>query len=123
MTESQIQQTVIQYLSLIAAQKDFVFMAPMNEGVMMFLTIFKVPKLARIKIVQWLEKMGFRKGAADIQIFQNGKAYFIELKTASGTQSDNQKIFMKNVLGAGCEYAVCRSLDEVKVCLRIWGVM
>lgn len=122
-SESQIQQQVIQYLSLISSKHNFVFMAPMNEGVMMVLKMFKVPNKTCIRLVMWLRKMGFLPGASDLQIFHNGKAYFIEMKTPTGKQSEKQKLFMNNVLKAGCEYAVCRSVDDIKECLKIWRIV
>lgn len=122
-SESQIQQTVIQNLSGLATKHNFVFMCPLNEGVMMVLTMFKVPKLTCIKIMNWLKKMGFRKGASDLQIFHGGNAYFIELKTVKGELSEDQKIFRNKVLKAGCDYAVCRSWNDVLNCLEVWGVV
>jgi hypothetical protein len=122
-TESQIQQKVISYLSSISKKYNFVYMAPMNEGVMMVLKIFKVPDETCIRIVNWLEKMGFRKGASDIQIFWNGGAYFVELKLPGKKQSKNQILFMENVLSSGCDYAVCRSVLDVEEVLNVWGII
>jgi hypothetical protein len=123
MTESQLQQQFIQLLSALSSKHNFVFMAPMNEGVMMVLKIFKVPDKQCVMIMGFLKKMGFRKGASDVQIFHDGKAYFIELKLPGCEQSEDQVRFMKKVLKAGCEYAVARSLDQAEECLKIWGII
>lgn len=122
-SETVIQQQIIQTLSLYANRFGFVFMAPMNEGVMMVLTKFRVPKDTCFRIMNWFKKMGFLPGASDLQVFHGGKAYFLEVKSHSGKQSDRQVLFMDNVVRAGCKYAVVRSVDDVLLVLREWGVV
>lgn len=122
-SETVIQQQIIQTLSLYANRFGFVFMAPMNEGVMMVLTKFRVPKDTCFRIMNWFKKMGFLPGASDLQIFHDGKVYFIEVKSHSGKQSDGQILFMDNVVRAGCKYAVVRSVDDTLSFLKSWGVV
>lgn len=123
MKESTIQQQIIQRFSLLAAEYNFVYFAPMNEGVMMVLKMFNVPDSTCAKIVNWLKKMGFLPGTSDLIIFHNEKAYCMEVKTHTGEQSKSQKLFMKNVLKTGIDYAVVRSLDQAVECLRVWGIV
>jgi hypothetical protein len=122
-SESQIQKNVISYLSTIRRKYNFVYMAPINEGVMMVLKMFRIDDEKCARIINYLKSMGFMKGASDIQIFWNSRAYFIELKLPGKDQSEHQVLFMDNVLKAGCEYAVCRSVDDVKWCLKEWGII
>lgn len=70
-----------------------------------------------------LKKMGMLPGCSDLCIVYNGKAYFLEVKTDKGKQSDAQILFMDNVLRAGCEYAVVRSVGDVEWVLKKWGVI
>jgi hypothetical protein len=45
-------------------------------------------------------------------------AYWIEVKTAKGTQSDEQKRFQKEVTEQGMTYILARSLDDVLAALK-----
>lgn len=59
--------------------------------------------------------MGTISGFADfILLVPNKKSHalFIELKTAKGRQTDNQKEFERAVTSQGYYYALCRSLTE-----------
>ena len=123
MKESDIQQNTIEYLSLIAAVNNFIFFAPMNEGFMMIMTMFKVPKKTRMIIFNWLRKMGLLPGVADLQIIKDGKSYFIELKTDTGDLSNSQIIFRDACNRTHTPYVVCRSVDDVRNQLVSWGVV
>lgn len=122
-SESQIQQTIIQKLSGLASKYNFVYFAPMNEGTMMVLKAFKVPKVTCIKIMNWMEKMGFRSGVSDIIIFHNERAYCLELKKPGGKQLDSQILFSKNVRKVGVEYGTAHDWDEVVWCLEKWNIL
>lgn len=52
-------------------------------------------------------------GMADIQGILNGRAVFIECKSAKGVLSANQIVFGERVSNAGALYLVVRSLDEL----------
>ncbi len=52
-------------------------------------------------------------GVSDIIVLSDGKAYFIEVKSKTGQQSDDQKLFQDFVERAGCEYLLARSLEDV----------
>lgn len=123
MTESKLQQQIVQMMSLYAGKHNFVYAAPMNEGVMMVLKMFKVQDKTCMRIINWLKKMGFLPGFSDLIILHDGKAYCMELKTETGKMSERQKLFRKNVLKTGVDYAVVRSLDQAVECLRVWEVI
>lgn len=123
MKESAIQQQIIQRFSLLAAEYNFVYFAPMNETFMMIMKMFKIPDSVSNRLYQWLLKMGLLPGASDLIIFWNTKAYCMEVKTPTGEQSKSQVLFMKNVLKTGIDYAVVRSLDQAVEALRIWKII
>ena len=69
------------------------------------------------------KRMGTKPGWPDIEIFAPAEdtwaekplAIFIELKRSRPKtyQSKSQKLIEQQLLSAGCEYRVCRSLEEV----------
>lgn len=67
--------------------------------------------------------MGARKGASDWLVVINGRAGFMELKTAKGKQSIWQKLFERDVIEAGGLYAIARSPEEVIAILTKWGAI
>ena len=70
-----------------------------------------------------LKMMGTKPGVPDLTfILNDGKAAFIELKTAKGRLQPTQIAFRETVKSHGCPYAVCRSIEEVDGTLRAWGV-
>lgn len=58
-----------------------------------------------------LKAQGVVPGVADLHILCNGKSLYIELKTAIGTQSNEQKEFERMVNNHGAQYHVVR--DEI----------
>lgn len=53
--------------------------------------------------------MGVKKGVADWQYLKdNGQSLWIELKTETGVQSEDQKRFEQLCLSLGHEYIICR---------------
>ena len=64
--------------------------------------------------------MGLQRGRSDMVLYFNGTATMIELKTASGEQSDAQKDWELAVRIQGFEYHLVRSLSEFqKIILTI----
>lgn len=89
--------------------------------------------------VMWLSletraKRSLREGAAnkargcvagvpDIEIVQYpGRCFKIELKSAKGVVSDQQRKLHKEYRILGIPVAVCRSIDDVRAALLGWGV-
>ena len=52
------------------------------------------------------------KGVSDIIAFKDGKAVFLEVKTAKGKQTRNQEQFQQDVTRAGMLYKIVRSVEE-----------
>jgi hypothetical protein len=70
-----------------------------------------------------LKRMGLLPGAADLEIvLPGGTAYFIELKTADGRLSKDQKDFRINCINRAIPYCVCRNLDDVRTALAVWRI-
>ncbi len=69
-----------------------------------------------------LRRMGYRKGHPDIEIIWQGKAHYIELKTAAGVVSGEQEQVHAELLAAGAWVAVCRSPEDVEDTLRGWSM-
>jgi hypothetical protein len=109
--EDALQRSVARYLDLVCKQGGFWWTAITNN-----------PRNA-IDGAR-LNRMGVRRGIADILIIGNvGKAYFLELKSTDGRQSEAQKAFESTMKKLGCGYAVCRDLDEVEMRVKIWGLL
>jgi hypothetical protein len=70
-----------------------------------------------------LRAMGVQPGVADLHItLPFGRTAWIELKSATGRLSPEQRAFQDYERGIGAQYAVCRSLDEVQATLKAWNV-
>ena len=129
MTESQIQQQTISYLSMIASRHNFVFFSVPNEGIMSVLKMFKVPNNSCYAIVNFFKKMGLLPGVSDIMILHGGKAYCLEMKLPKYRdiegygQSKDQIQFQANVEKTGCKYSIAYNFRDVEVILKEWGVM
>ena len=60
----------------------------------------------------------FSSGIPDLHIINNGRHYWLELKTEKGKVSDLQKITLAKINAAGGDARVVRSLDDVIKVLR-----
>lgn len=58
--------------------------------------------------------MGLRPGVADLCVLLPGKVVFLEVKTATGKQSEHQKKFESRCIELGHEYHVVRSVEDVE---------
>lgn len=54
------------------------------------------------------------RGVPDIIVVRDGQFIGLEVKSATGRQSEDQKYFEENVKKAGGAYHLVRSLDDVK---------
>jgi hypothetical protein len=59
-----------------------------------------------------LKATGLISGVSDLIVILPNKVIFIEVKTETGKQSDNQKLFKEKVTNLGFEYLIVRSLSE-----------
>ena len=76
------------------------------------------------KIIKDLEARGYlviktivlsKAGFPDIFAFRNGKTLFIEVKTATGIQSELQKYREKQIIEQNFDCWLIRTLDEFKM--------
>ncbi len=66
-----------------------------------------------------LKAMGMRSGVSDLVVLlPGGKAVFMEVKTATGKQSENQKRFQARVESLGFAYCIARSQQDALSFLR-----
>jgi hypothetical protein len=69
-----------------------------------------------------LKGMGMQAGVPDILIINRGKCLWIELKAGKGSLSSEQIAVHQWLVAAGCSVTVCRSIDDVRERLDVWGV-
>tara|TARA_R110002020_G_scaffold336283_4_gene551459 strand:+ start:1283 stop:1783 length:501 start_codon:yes stop_codon:yes gene_type:complete len=101
-SEIDLQKTVIKYLGLVLPQDRLIHHSP-NEG------NHKVQYFAKQKL------MGVLAGFPDIMILlRNTKPLFIELKQPKNYPTEQQRDVGTNLIGLGCDYAICRSLSDVQ---------
>jgi hypothetical protein len=78
---------------------------------------FAVPNEANGRsAVQQMQQIsiGMRAGVADlIVVLPDGKVLFLEVKTPTGKQSENQVKFQNRVESLGHRYVIVRSVDDV----------
>ncbi len=60
-------------------------------------------------------------GVSDIIACKDGRVYFVEVKTASGYQSQDQRNFETQVTKQGCTYVVVRSVEQMRKLVAEWG--
>lgn len=75
------------------------------------------------RTIERFKRLGMRPGVADLCVIVNGKAHFLEVKTPIGVQSKDQRAFELHCAAAGCDYKICRSLDEAKAILTGWNAL
>ena len=70
-----------------------------------------------------LKGMGYKPGTPDMLICQFGRPpIWLELKSAAGRLSKAQEQCRKDLVAAGCYWALVRTLDDVERILRRFGV-
>ena len=121
-SESQLQEQICNYLSMVSGQNNFIFFSVPNEAWGAGRSKKKLSGAEYGKINQF-KKMGMTSGVSDLIIGHKGKMFCMEVKLPKGKQSESQIIFMNNCKTAGVEYGIVRSLDECKSCLEFWGVV
>lgn len=102
MKEIEIQSSIIDYLQILE-----------NKGKIFFQRVNNTPMYdPKYKQFRSMPK-GSKKGFPDILVIKAGKIIGIEVKTATGKQSKEQKDIENKFKQHGQEYFVVRSLDEV----------
>lgn len=120
MTEAQIQETIVAWLSAVSRRYGFLFFSVPNES---GLLSGRTGSGLQFAVLARLKKMGMTPGAADLILGWRGRMFAVEVKTAKGTQSDRQEIFEAWCYDCGIPYAVVRSLDEMMQAMMAWGIV
>jgi len=69
-----------------------------------------------------MARMGALAGVADL-VFPAPGSRFLELKSAKGVQTADQKAFQAACAEYGMEYALCKSFDEAYEQLKTWRLI
>ena len=105
-SEVDLQKTVIKYLDLVLPSQSLVHHSP-NEG------NHKIQYFHKQKL------MGVMKGFPDLMILlPNTKPMFVELKQPGNYPTEQQRDVGSLLVALGCEYAVCRSVQDVRAFLE-----
>jgi hypothetical protein len=109
MTEDKIQQEIIMYYrnTFQRVYKDCLIFSIPNGG------------LRDKRTAMLMKSTGLLSGAADLVVIYFGTLVFVELKTETGIQSDEQKVFAQRVRDCGYSYYLLRSLLEFKHMLSL----
>ena len=70
-------------------------------------------KSAKIRMGQFVS-LGLRKGVADLVVWWPSGIGYVEVKTPTGRQSDNQKRFQERCKEYGVPYDLVRSVEDVQ---------
>lgn len=106
--EDRLQKAIVDWLRLWVPHS-VVFAVP-NEGKRSF------TQQARHKA------LGMLKGVTDLVLVTGVGVYFIEVKGPKGRVSPEQDDFMGHCRSLGHGTAVVRSVDDVRLALKAWGV-
>jgi hypothetical protein len=107
--EARIQAAIVEWIRTVAPGV-LVFAIP-NGG------LRTKAEAARLK---WT---GTLAGVPDLAIVAHGgRIYFIEVKTADGTLSADQRTLRDWLIALGCAPAICRSVDDVRRSFAAWGI-
>lgn len=117
MKESQIQKSIVEYLSIIASQNNIVFFSIPNESIMAAMIMFKVPDKTRYKLINHFKKMGLTPGIPDLCILGNGKTIFIEVKRPGGTVRVGQGFIHDAIGKAGHSVWTVFKVEDIKTIL------
>lgn len=101
---------VVDALRLYAAP-GVIYFHPANEG----------PRSPRYAAK--LKRMGVLAGVADLVIVVEGKACFLELKSAKGKLSPAQKAFRQASASASAPYAIASTPEQACNVLLEWGAL
>lgn len=128
MTESNLQQSIIQMFSMICRQHNFIYFSVPNESLMTVLSAFRIDKNTCFRLLSHFKKMGMTPGVSDLIIGHNGKMYCMELKLPNidkkeYKQSKAQLLFEANCRKTYIDYVVVRSTGEAMEALKGWGIV
>ena len=102
--ESRLQRLCVRWFRL--TQKEALIFAVPNGG------------SRNIKEAGILKAEGVLAGVSDLLVMFRDKVLFIEMKTATGRQSKEQKAFAEQVKGLGFAYYLCRTFEEFQKIIK-----
>ena len=117
MKESVIQESIVNFLSMICRQYGFLFFSVPNEA-----TVKGTDEADFGRAIN-LKKMGVTSGVSDLVIGHDGRMYCLEVKNENGRQSPRQINFERWCKDCYIPYAVVRSVVDVQMVLREWGIL
>lgn len=104
--EAKHQQEIILYMNKNYFKTHIIFSVP-NE------IPYPLPAKIMTDILSKLQQNGLLKGASDLVILCPNKRYItVEVKTSTGSQSNEQIIFQKRVESINGNYFLVRSLED-----------
>lgn len=104
--EAKHQQDIILYMNKNYFKTHIIFSVP-NE------IPYPLPAKIMIDILSKLQQNGLLKGVSDLVILCPNKRYItVEVKTSTGSQSNEQIIFQKRVESINGNYFLVRSLED-----------
>lgn len=68
------------------------------------------------------QTLGSYRGVADLTAIKDGRHLYIEVKTATGQLSEDQKKFRDDLVRAGGTYILARSVEDLEQQLKLMGV-
>lgn len=107
--ETTIQQAVATYLMLCL--KPPAWWTSIEHGITV------PPQVA----TRWAS-IGVKPGIPDVLIVHDGRCYWIECKAEKGVLSSSQLDTHEKLLRAGAAPHVCRSVDDLRHSLALWGI-
>lgn len=63
--------------------------------------------------------LGCYRGISDLTAMKGGRCIWVEIKTATGKQSEHQEKFESMVKAAGGEYVVARSSEDIETYIAL----
>ncbi len=116
MTEDQLEAAITEYLALVLPPDCVAFHIPNG-------TDCKPTQTAKLK------RAGMKTGMPDRGIVYKGRIYFLEAKRPQikgvqkgGRLSHDQILTMQQLQDAGAKSVVVRSLHDVEMALKTWGI-
>lgn len=81
-------------------------------------------EMERIRKVAAMKADGLMPGVPDLTVItKTGKVAFLEVKTPTGSVSNNQKHLHRVLKDRGAKVAIVRSIDDTKAALLEWGYL
>lgn len=88
--------------------------------------VFAVPNGGKRGVAEAtrFKREGVLAGVTDlILLLAPRRAYFIEVKVAKGKLSDEQSDFADSIIAKGFDHAIVRSVDDMRLALKAWGIV